>query len=271
MQNRRGLMFLALAVLLGLGAAFMAREFTGNTPAAQAANVPTKPVVVANLDLGTADALSAAELKLVDWPSNLVPAGAIHAISGAEGRVTRRPIVAGEPVLEGALFDQGADGGLVAVISPEFRAVSVKVDSVIGVAGFIKPGARVDVLATVHRVDMQDRPPFSKVILQDVRVLAIDQKLEEAKDGEAQLVSVVTLEVKPDSAQKLIYSAHEGRLQLALRTPGDDKLVELAAIAVRDVLGAEKKASAPKAVAPSHRRGAAVQVIRGSKVETETF
>jgi Flp pilus assembly protein CpaB len=129
----------------------------------------------------------------------------------------------------------------------------------------------VDVLATVRRVDTQDALPFSKVILQDVRVLAIDQKLEEAKDGEAQLVSVVTLEVKPDAAQKLIYSAHEGRLQLALRTPGDDKVVELASTGVRDVLGAEKKKSAPKAIAQNYRRGAAVQVIRGSKVQTETF
>ena len=271
MQNRRGLMFLALAVLLGLGAAFMAREFTGNTPAAQAAGVPTKPVVVAQMDLGTADSLSAAELMLVDWPAQLVPTGAIHAISGAEGRVTRRPLVTGEPVLEGALFDMGAEGGLPAVIASEHRAVSVKVDSVIGVAGFVKPGSRVDVMATVRRVDTKDSLPYSKVILQDVKVLAIDQKLEEARDGEAQLVSVVTLEVKPDAAQKLIYSAHEGRLQLALRTPGDDAVVELTSTGVRDVLGAQKKVSAPKAVARAPRSSAAVQVIRGSKIETKTF
>ena len=270
MQNRRGLMFLALAVLLGLGAAFMAREFTGNTPAAQAAGVPTMPVVVAQMDLGTADALSAAELKLVDWPANLVPTGAIHALSGAEGRVTRRPLVAGEPVLEGALFDQGAGGGLPAVIAPEYRGVSVKVDSVIGVAGFVKPGSRVDVMATVRRVDTQDALPYSKVILQDVKVLAIDQKLEQARDGDAQLVSVVTLEVQPEAAQKLIYSAHEGRLQLALRTPGDDKVVELTSTGVLDVLGVQKKAS-PQAVARAYKAGAAVQVIRGSKVETQTF
>jgi Flp pilus assembly protein CpaB len=126
-------------------------------------------------------------------------------------------------------------------------------------------------MATVRRVDTDDSLPFSKVILQDVRVLAIDQKLEEARDGEAQLVSVVTLEVRPDAAQKLIYSAHEGRLQLALRTPGDDELVELASTGVRDVLGAPKRASAPQAIARSGSGGPAVQVIRGSKVETKTF
>jgi pilus assembly protein CpaB len=270
MQNRRGLLFLGLAVLLGLGAAFMAREFTGNTPAASAAGVPTKPVVITQMDVGTAAALAPTELTLVDWPAELVPVGAIHSLAGAEGRVTRRPLAKGEPVLESALFDQGAEGGLPAVIADEHRAVSVKVDSVIGVAGFVKPGSRVDVMATVRRVDTSEALPYSKVILQDVKVLAIDQKLEEAKDGEAQLVSVVTLEVKPEAAQKLIYSAHEGRLQLAMRTPGDDAVVELASTGVRDVLGV-KKASAPKPFARSHTGGSAVQVIRGSKVETKTF
>ncbi len=271
MQNRRGLMFLALAVMLGLGAAFMAREFTGNTPAAQGAGVATQPVVIAKVDVGTAAGLTAPDLTLIDWPASLVPTGAIHSLAAAEGRVTRRPLVAGEPVLEGALFDVGAEGGLPAVIANEHRAVSVKVDSVIGVAGFVKPGSRVDVMATVRRVDTSESLPYSKVILQDVKVLAIDQKLEEASNGEAQLVSVVTLEVKPEAAQKLIYSAHEGRLQLALRTPGDDAVVELASTGVRDVLGTPKRASAPRPFARSRSGGAAVQVIRGSKVETKTF
>src|SRR4030042_30527 len=92
-----------------------------------------------------------------------------------------RPLAAGEPVLESALFEAGAEGGLAAVIAPNRRAVSVKVDSVIGVAGFVKPGARVDILATLRRIDAQKPIPFSKVILQDVRVLAADQKLAEER------------------------------------------------------------------------------------------
>lgn len=268
MQNRRGILFLALAVLLGVGAAYMARQ-AGNAPAAQAEPVATRQVVVARTDVGTASALEPTALTLVDWPAHLVPTGALLSLASAEGRVTRRPLAAGEPVLETALFEKGAEGGLPAVIAAEHRAVSVKVDSVIGVAGFVKPGARVDVLATVRRVDQRNSLPYSKVILQDVKVLAIDQKLEEARDGEAQLVSVVTLEVKPDAAQKLIYSAHEGRLQLALRTPGDAQVVELASTGVRDVLGGPKKAAAAKPFVRSN--GSAVQVIRGSKVETKTF
>jgi pilus assembly protein CpaB len=268
MQNRRGFTFLILAVGLGLGAAFMAREFTGNTPAAQAAAVATTPVVVAQADVGTAATQTLTELKTVEWPSAHVPVGALSSISDAEGRVTRRPFAAGEPVLEAGLFEEGTEGGLAAVIAPDHRAVSVKVDSVIGVAGFVNPGARVDVLATIRRVDQQKALPYAKAILQDVKVLAIDQKLEEARDGEAQLVSVVTLEVKPDDAQKLTYSAHEGRLQLAMRTPGDTKIEKLSSISVVDVLGVQKK-SAPKIARRSS--GSAVQVIRGSKIETKTF
>jgi pilus assembly protein CpaB len=268
MQNRRGFTFLILAVVLGLGAAFMAREFTGSTPAAQAAAVPTTPVVVAQADIGTAATLNLTELKTVDWPSAHVPVGALSSVSDAEGRVTRRPFAAGEPVLEVGLFEQGTEGGLGAVIESGYRAVSVKVDSVIGVAGFVNPGARVDVLATMRRVDQQKALPYSKAVLQDVKVLAIDQKLEEARDGEAQLVSVVTLEVKPEDSQKLIYSAHEGRLQLAMRTPGDAELAKLQSIGVVDVLGVRKK----KATKISRRSGgSAVQVIRGSKIETKTF
>ena len=96
------------------------------------------------------------------------------------------------------------------MITPKHRAVSVKVDNVIGVAGFVTPGARVDVLVTLARVDLSDALPFSKVFLQNIRVLAVDQKLEEVKSGDPELVSVVTLEVTPVQAEHLTYAAHEG-------------------------------------------------------------
>jgi pilus assembly protein CpaB len=110
MPNRRGLAFLALAIVLGLGAALMARQLTGATPSAATAAVETRPVVVARVDVATATGLAAPDLELVDWPAAYVPQGAIHTLPAAEGRVTRRPIVAGEPVLEGALFERGAEG-----------------------------------------------------------------------------------------------------------------------------------------------------------------
>jgi pilus assembly protein CpaB len=183
--------------------------------------------------------------------------------------VLRRALAAGEPVLEAYLLPPGSEAGLPGVIDDKYRAVSVKVDPVIGVAGFVRPGARVDVLATLRRVDQPDNIPYSKVILQDVRVLAIDQKLEEAKNGEPELVSVVTLEVAPESAEKLIYSAHEGRLQLALRKPGDDEVVRTDAVGVADLLGRQ---AAPKPqVARSYAPSTQVEVIRGSDRSYKAF
>jgi pilus assembly protein CpaB len=271
MQNRRGFLFIALALVMGLGAAWIATRLTSSPAAARTAPLKTTPVVVARADVPVASSLMREQLDTVDWPSRHVPNGAIQSVDQAVDRIVRRPIASGEPVLEAALFDPGASGGLRAVISPEHRAVSVKVDNVIGVAGFVTPGARVDVLATIRRVDLARPLPYAKVILQDVRVLAVDQKLEEVKSGDPELVSVVTLEVDPMQAEHLIYAAHEGRLQLALRSPGDDEQVATRSISVADVLGGKQRVKSAKIARAPSRPRTAVQVIKGSKLEVKTF
>lgn len=271
-MQRRGLLFLTLAILLGLGAAWSAHRATSGSGPVIAAEVETVSVVVARLDIATASILDSTALTTTEWPREHLPAGALTATADVSGRVARRPIAAGEPVLESALYERGVEGGLGAVINPAHRAISVKVDSVVGVAGFVKPGSRVDVLATLRRVDREKAIPQSKVFLQDVRVLAIDQKLEEARDGKPELVNVVTLEVEPEQAELLIYAAHEGRLQLALRTPGDEHRLETHGAMVADVLGDPKKNGAnPTRKSALARSGTAVQVLRGSAMETKIF
>jgi pilus assembly protein CpaB len=265
MKNRRGLIFIGLAVVMGLTAAWITSEFAPSSAVAELTAIQTTPVVVVRSDVPVASSLTTAQLTLVDWPTEHVPVGAIHSVADATDRVTRRPLAQGEPVLEASVFSSGAAGGLGAVISNEYRAVSVKVDNVIGVAGFVVPGSRVDVMATIRRVDRQRALPYSRVILQDVRVLAVDQKLEEVKSGDPELVSVVTLEVTPTHAEHLIYAAHEGRLQLALRSPGDDLEVATRSIGVADLLDGPvsgKKA----AVASYHSR---IKIIRGTSVENK--
>ena len=135
------------------------------------------------------------------------------------------------------------------------------------------PGDRVDLILT-HEVmrngdaEKKERRA-SETILTDVRVLAIDQKMEEVRNGDPVLVSVVTLEVSPDQAQRLIYSAHEGNLQLALRNPSDRDLVATRQVGAADVLKSEeKKQEKPKRIARNYDR---ITVIKGTKVTTERF
>lgn len=264
MQNRRGILFLLLAVVLGVGAAVMAQRWleTQRVPEAASVRPSTQPVSVVRADTTVGAVLNPQELTTVDWPIEFVPQGAFSAPEQLQGRVLRRPLAAGEPVLESALLPEGSQGGLVSVIDPTRRAVSVKVDPVIGVAGFVKPGAQVDVVATIKR----DREPYTKAILQDVKVLAIDQKLEEVPGGDPQLVNVVTLEVSTVQAEKLTFAAHEGKLQLALRNPTDREVLETRSLNAVAVLGDSVRRTRPRRVS-----GTRVEVLKGTERSVKSF
>jgi pilus assembly protein CpaB len=265
MQNRRTTIFFALAILFGIAAALTAQQLL-NRPAgaAQPAKIETTQVVVARVDINTGSALLPNQLDSVDWPTSLVPKGAFSSKEALHGRVLRHALAVGEPVSELALLAQGSQAGLVSVISENLRAVSVKVDAIIGVAGFVNPGSRVDILATL-RDERSSRDATSKVILQDVPVLAIDQKMEEVKNGEAELVSVVTLEVTPEQAEQLIYSAHEGRLQLALRSPADRQISTTSGATASDLLPSRKRATSRGANTSN------VQVVKGAAVSVKAY
>jgi pilus assembly protein CpaB len=269
MQNQRAILFLALAILLGLGAVYAARQWLrSHTPAPSAGSPETATVVVARVGVPIGTALDARQLDTVAWPRSYVPEGSFTKTAQVEKRVVRRPLAAGEPVLAAYLLPEGAQAGLGSVIEEKKRAVSVKVDPVIGVAGFVVPGSRVDVLVTLRRIDQPKAMPYSKVVLQDVPVLAIDQRLEEAANGEPELVSVVTVEVTPTDAEKLIFAAHEGRLQLGLRNPADHEQVETRSVTVAHLLGSPKPAPSN---GTARRSGVGVQVIRGSAVSVQAF
>jgi pilus assembly protein CpaB len=275
MRNRNSLIFLGLAVILGLAAVFIARNRFEKNVSIVRASVETSFVVVVKAEIPVGTAITGQHLDLVEWPKEFVPEGAFHKANEIHGRIARRGLGLGEPILEQALLPIGTLAGLGGLIGESRRAVSVKVDPVIGVAGFVTPGSKVDVLATLRRVDQAKPLPFSKVILENISVLAIDQKLEDVGGAEPQLVSVVTLEVDPKQAQKLIYSAHEGHLQLALRNPGDNESINTTSVGVADVLRNGKKIEKPvvrrarkKVVEPS---GTEIQVIRGSSLSTQVM
>jgi len=264
MQNRRGLLFLGLAVLAGLAAVLLARDWLTREAPDIAMTVATESVVVAAVDLPAGTTLRERQFDIVEWPRDYLPTGVVGATNLVRDRVTRRAISAGEPLLESALLPIGAEAGLHAMISRDRRAISVQVDAVIGVAGWVKPGSRVDVLATLQRVDWERPLPFTKVILQDVKVLAIDQELEKVDSGSAEVVSVVTLEVTPEEAQGLAYAANEGALQLALRNPRDSELVETRSTNAADLIPVGAGPPTEKAERSEPRpEGDRVETVRG--------
>ncbi len=268
MQTRRSIFFLALAAVFAIAAVFSARRWIeGQIPAPSDTDAATIPVVVSRVEIPVGVAITERQLETVQWPQRYVPKGVFREPNEAQDRVLRRPLSIGEPVLESSLLPKGATGGLISLISENKRAVSVKVDPVIGVAGFVTPGARVDVIATLRRIDQPNALPYSKVILQDIPVLAIDQKMEEAKSGEPEVVNVVTLEVDPEQAEKLLYGSHEGRLQLALRNPKDRELTATKSVSVADVLGNERRGALRSAPDAKY----AVQVIKGSAISVRSF
>ncbi len=264
MKQRRSLVFLVLAILFGAGAAFAARSYIADRTTLPVVEPPQlAPVATAARDVPAGRTLAAEDVLVVDWPLEHLPEGAVGDAARLQGRVVSRVVSQGEPLLEAALLPEGSAAGLPALIAPEHRAVSVKVDAVVGVAGFVQPGSRVDVLATFRNTNDGN---FSNVVLQDVRVLAVDQTLDGVKDGEPKVVNVATLEVSPNEAERLVHSAHEGRLQLALRGPGDDEVVDARAIRAEDLLGKR-----PAKRKPAPRARSKVQVIKGTSVSNEAY
>ena len=269
MRNRNSLIFMGMAIVLGLTAAFIARSRFEQTASLASESVQTTGVVIVKAEIPVGTAITDEHLDLVDWPSAFIPDGAFDKSAALQGRVARRALAVGEPILDAFLLPQGAQAGLGALIGENRRAVSVKVDPVIGVAGFVTPGSHVDVLATLRRVDRDKALPYSKVILENISVLAIDQKLEDVGGTEPQLVSVVTLEVDPRQAQTLIYSAHEGHLQLALRNPGDVDSIETKSIGVADIMHNPAPKVTKKRVV--RRAGSRIEVIKGTKLTVKVM
>ena len=265
MQLKRSLLFLVLSVALGLGAVYAQRHYAAKSAQRQITELAS--VVIARSDIAVGEALDPRQLDSIGWPQAHLPVGTVPDAQALAGRILKRPVVAGEPILESALLPAGTVGGLAAVIEPDHRAVSVKVDQVIGVAGFVKPGARVDVLTTLRKVGGNDDHARSRVILQNVPVLAVDQKMQTASDGKPEVVNVVTLSVDPDQSQRLVLGAHEGKLQLALRNPADAEILQLRSVTAADVLGIQRSAAAKQATGG----GTSVQILKGTSVTSKVF
>jgi pilus assembly protein CpaB len=220
MARMRVFIVLVLALTSGGALAFATYNYVQNAPA-KTIVMPTKPVVVAASDLDIGAELRSNDLKVVDWPANSVPSDVISDPQEIIGRGLVLPVIQNEPIQPVKLASKEAGSGLPPAIPPGLRALSVRVDEVIGVAGYVVPGTHVDVVVTVSPTQ-QHQDTTSKVILNDVLVLAAGTKLERDVEGNKPMpVSVVTLLVNPDEAERVTLAASEGKIQLALRNPLD--------------------------------------------------
>jgi pilus assembly protein CpaB len=237
MARRRIFLVFVLAVSAGGALALGTYNYVQQIPSTQVAAIPTRPVVVAAADLQVGAELRREDLRLIEWPANAAPQGAFTTVDEVVGRGLIMPVIENEPVMPMKLAPKEAGAGLPPAIPPGLRAVSVRVNEVIGVAGYVLPGTRVDVLATLtptrDQVDVT-----SKVVLTDVQVLAAGTKMEQSADGGKPMpVSVVTLLVDPTEAERLTLASTEGKIQLALRNPLDREAPSTTGIKPAALLG----------------------------------
>jgi len=274
----RVFMVFVLAVTAGGALAFGTYNFMQRAPA-RTVTIPTRPVVVAAADLDVGAELTREEIRIIDWPANAVPAGAFSDPKDVIGRGIVLPVIQNEPILPMKLASPEAGAGLPPAIPPGLRAVSVRVNEVIGVAGYVLPGTRVDVVATVNPSG-QGGDITSKVVLTNVQVLAAGTKIDRETDKNKPIpVSVVTLLVDPEEAERLTLASTEGKIQLALRNPLDKATPSTHGIRPAALLGftapAQRAAVRTKlasgAVAPSNAVVSSipdmptVEIIRGDK------
>jgi pilus assembly protein CpaB len=203
--------------------------------------VTMKEVVVATRDLEIGDTIQPGDLRMDGWPSNRIPDGAHLEIEPVISRVPVSRVLAGEPVLERRLSPAGSGAGLSAKVPEGMRAVSVRVDDVNGVSGFVLPEARVDVLVTAVPRDSPDLGNVTKTILGNVRVISAGENLEADASGRPQKVKVVTLLVTPEQAEIVTLGASKGRLQLILRNSSDDAVADSSGIAERELFATRKQ------------------------------
>jgi pilus assembly protein CpaB len=274
MNQNRMLVGLGVAVVLALLlAAYVTRQFKQATVVK---TLVTRQIVVAAMPLQLGSRLDSHNLRLMPWPAGEPVKGMFTRIEDCENRALLAPVVENELILEDKLAPKEAGGGLSATIPEGMRGLSVAVNEVIGVAGFVIPGTMVDVLVTGSIVGAGHggQENITRTILENVRVLAAGQKIEVDREGKPQTVPVITLLVSPEDAGKLTMASTEGKIQLALRNTIDSKKVEppavLEAVLFSGGTPPARRTGAVKAPPPPPPVYV-IEVITGNKRENKSF
>ena len=223
MRNKRLIIALAGAVVCGLLGVLMITRYLSQV---SAFTKDLGNVVVAKQEIPLGAKITADQLTLAPIPNGSVPEGVFRKIDQVVGRVAIQAIGVRETITGMKLAPEGTSGGLSAVIPEGYRAITVKVDDVVGISGFVMPGSYVDVVAVITpttREGVQSEGPISKIVLQRIKVLASGPKIDSPENQrEPTNVKAVTLMVTPEEAEKLVLAANEGKLQLVMRNYSDD-------------------------------------------------
>ena len=248
-MDKKGVTFLLIATVLAAAAGGGIYLYLKGMPVAQAEGPETVAVVVATKDMTFGTLLDDEHLKLVPFPEEAVPVGAFSAIDSVLEQTTKVFLVKGEPVLSSKL--SGIGGGLSVRIEPSMRAMSLNVNDVTGVSGFVLPGDRVDILVTIDNA-AGSNVAVTKTILQNVEVLAAGAKTEN-KGNQHITVQTVTVLVEPGGAEKLALGVDQGKVHLALRNPVDHELVDAKSQNTKSMLGMTKPKKATRRRTPPCR------------------
>jgi pilus assembly protein CpaB len=261
MNFPKGIPLILMAAVVGLVASYSVYSYVNMKVAGSVK--PTGPVVVASNEIAPGTAISTAQVKVMAWPRELIPAKATTSINAVQGRVVLLPIAKGEPVLLSKLAPEGSGSGLGSMLDETKRAFTVRVDDVSGVAGFIKPGDHVDVLAQMPTQDAKEF--FSKAILQNIVVLTAGITSEETsdkKDKRPVPVTTVTLELSLEQAEILNLASNQGKIRLALRNRLNLASLTTQGVATSDLLGGSSRAK-PEKLPVVAKKAPSIEVIKG--------
>jgi pilus assembly protein CpaB len=257
MKNKRALAVMAVAILFGLTAVMLASRWLLQQPGGSSGRI-----AVAASDINLGQRLTPDMLKLVEWPVDSVPKGAFTDTQNLAGRVLKSSVLLGEPVSEAKLAPLGTTGGLSALISEGKRAITVRVNDVVGVAGFALPGNYVDIIVSTQK----DAAPgaareqsISKIVLERILVLAVAQEVSR-DETKPKVVNAVTLEVTPDQAEKLDLARSVGTLSLVLRNQVDPQPVQTSGATKLTLLPDDAPKAQPKPAPAPPRQQAAPRV-----------
>lgn len=285
MNRNRIFVVVGIALLLALLAGAGAYKFlSAKSRQAEQSRLQTVGILVAAVDIPLGSTINSNQVSIAAWPKDNYPKDALVDVKATTGRTALRDFLRGEPIVESKLVPLNKAAGLLSLKVPAgMRAFSVKVNEVVGVGGFIVPDSRVDVVVTTSPTGRSPQEKVSKIILEDIRVLAAGQSIEQ-KENKPVTVNTVTLALVPEDAEKLALASNDGIIQLIMRNFADNTIVPTGGVDKGRLLSSYRGAAladtdvkprkvvrkkAPAAVSAPASKAYVVEVIKGNKRSEE--